>query len=97
MKASQASISVGTDTKRKIIGTATARYSDLCRNCAQGGPADHDENLHKQWKLILGAQNYDGKIYVPADDFLWNRLISLCHVNRESGNIGSLRTAEVGS
>jgi len=46
-----------------------------------------------QWRLIAGALNYEGRIYVP--EALQSKVISLFHDNPESGHFGALTTAEL--
>jgi len=69
--------------------------SDLSKTREPGGPADDDENLDKQWKVILGALIYEGRRYIPADALLRNKVICLFHDNPESDHFGALRTAEL--
>jgi len=95
IKAAQASDSLATDVKRRIVGTPMVGDSDLSKTREPGGPADDDEDLDKQWKVISGALTYEGRIYVPADASLRNKVISLFHDNPESGHFGALRTAEL--
>ena len=51
-----------------------------------------DEN---QLSVVAGALTYEGRIYVPADDALRGKVISLFHDNPESGHFGALKTAEL--
>ena len=51
-----------------------------------------DEN---QWKVIAGALTYEGRIYVPADQPLRARVLSLFHDNPESGHFRAFKTTEL--
>ena len=48
-----------------------------------------------QWSVVAGALTYEGRIYVPADDALCGKVISLFHDNPESGPFGALKTAQL--
>jgi hypothetical protein len=87
--AAQASDSLATDVKHRIIDTPMVGYPDLSK---AGGP---DGPTEEEWKIISGALTYEGRIYVPADASLRNKVISLFHDNPESGHFGALRTAEL--
>jgi hypothetical protein len=51
-----------------------------------------DEN---QWTVVTGALTYIRRIYVPADEMLRTRVISLFHDSPESGHFGLLKTTEL--
>jgi len=48
-----------------------------------------------RWSIISGALTYEGRTYVPADDALLTKVISLFHDNPESGHFGALKTTEL--
>jgi len=89
IKAAQASDSLAADVKRRIVDTPMVGYPDPSK---AGGP---DGPTEEQWKVISGALTYEGRIYVPADASLRNKVISLFHDNPESGHFRALRTAEL--
>jgi hypothetical protein len=95
IQAAQALDSLDTHMKCRIVGTATVGDSDLSKTHEPGGPADGNEDLDTQWKVISGDLTYEPRIYVPADALLCNKVISLFLDNPESGYFGGLRTAEL--
>jgi len=64
-----------------------------------GGPEGSSDSGRDrdQWKVISGALTYEARIYVPEDDSLHGKVISLFHHNPESGHFGALKTAELAS
>jgi len=64
---------------------------DLSESGGQDGSMDTGNT---QWKVISGTLTYEGRIYVPADDALTSKVISVFHDNPKSGDFGALRTAE---
>jgi len=95
IKAAQASDSLATDVKHRIVGAPMVGDSDLSKTREPGGPADDDEDLDKQWKVVSRVLTYEGRINVPADASLRNKVISLFHDNPESDHFGALRIAEL--
>jgi len=89
IKAAQASDWLAADVKRRIVDTRMVGHPDLSKAGVLDGPTK------EQWKVISGALTYEGRIYVPADASLRNKVISLFHDNPESGHFGALRTAEL--
>ena len=77
------------DVKRRIIGTPIVDISDLQRI------DELEEDSSNKWKVTTGVLTYEGRIYVPKDDLLRNKVISLFHHNRESSHFGALKTAEL--
>jgi len=95
IKAAQASDSLATDVKCRIVNTPIIGASDLSKAHVPGGPTDYDKDLNKQWKVVSWALTYAGRTYIPADASLRNKVISLFHVHTEFGHFGALRTAEL--
>ena len=89
IKAAQASDSLAIDVKRRIVDTPIVRYPHLSK---AGGP---DGPTEEQWKVISVVLTYEGRIYVPVDASLRNKVIRLFHDNPECGHFGALRTAEL--
>ena len=54
-----------------------------------------EEEPSNEWKVTAGVHSYEERIYLPKDDLLWNKVISLFHDNPESGHFGSLQTAYI--
>ena len=44
--------------------------------------------------MVAGALTYEGRIYIPAIDHLWRKVITLFLHNPESGYFGALKTTE---
>jgi len=89
-----------------VIKTAHATNSlaiDINRRLVNipmiGGPEGSTDSGRDrdQWKVISGALTYEGKIYVPEDDSLRGKIISLFHDNPESGHFEALKSAELAS
>jgi hypothetical protein len=76
------------DVKHRIVGTPIVDSTDLQII------DDLEEDSRNEWKVTTGVLTYKGRIYVPKDDLLRNKVISLFHVNPESGQFGDLKTAE---
>jgi hypothetical protein len=87
-KAAPASDILAANVKLRIVDTAILGYPDLSK---AGGP---DGPTEDHWKVISGAVTFEGRIYIPADASLSDKVISLFHDNPESGHFGALRTAE---
>jgi len=89
IKTAQAIDTLAADVKRRIFGTPIVDISDLQRI------DEPEEDSSNEWKVPTGVLTYKGRIYVPKDDLLRNKVISLFHDNPESGHFGDLRTAEL--
>jgi len=88
-KTAQAIDVLAADVKRRIVGTPIVDIPDLQRI------DELEEDSRNEWKDTTGVLTYKGWIYVPKDDLLRNKVISLFHDNPESGHFGALKTAEL--
>jgi hypothetical protein len=89
IKTAQAIDALAADVKRRIVGTPIVDIPDLQRI------DELEEDSSNEWKVTTGVLTYEGRIYVPKDDLLRNKVISLFHDNPESGHFGALKTAEL--
>jgi len=89
IKTAQAIDALAADLMRRIVSTPIADIPDLQRI------DELEEDSSNEWKVTTGVLTYEGRIYVPKDDLLRNKVISLFHNNPESGNFGALKTAEL--
>jgi hypothetical protein len=55
-----------------------------------------EEQSTNKWKVTTRVLTYEGRIFIPKDDLLHNKVISLLQDNPESGHFGALKTAELG-
>jgi len=89
IKTAQVIDALAADVKRRIVGTAIVNVPDLQRL----------DQLHQdssnEWKVTAGVLTYEGRIYVPSDDLLHNKVISLSHNKAEYGHFRALQTAEL--
>jgi hypothetical protein len=89
IKAAQAIDALAADMKYKIIGTPIVDIPDLQR-------IDQlEEESTNKWKVTAGVLTHEGRIYVPKDNLLRNKVIRLFHNNPESGHFGPLKTADL--
>jgi len=88
IKTAQASDSLAVDVNPRLV--------DIPMISGQEGSSDSGRD-RDQWKVISGALTYKGRIYVPEDDSLRGKVISVFHDNPESGHFGALMTAELAS
>jgi len=88
-KTAQAIDALVADVKRRIVVTPIVDIPDLQRI------DDQEEDSSNEWKATAGVLTYEGRIYVPKDDLLRNKVVSLMHYNPESGHFGGLKTAEL--
>jgi len=79
------------NVKRRIVRTPIIDIPDLERIDEL-----HDK-LGNRWEFTATVLIYKGRIYVPMDDLLRNKVLSLFHNNPESYHFGPLRTAELQS
>jgi len=79
------------DVKRSIVSTPIVDIPDLQRI------DELEEDSSNEWKVTTGVLTYEGRIYVPKDDLLRNKVISHFHDNPESGHFAALKTAELAS
>jgi hypothetical protein len=88
IKTAQATDSLAVDVNRRLVDIPMI-----------GGPEGSSDSGRDgdQWKVISGALTNEGRIYVPEDDSLCGKVISLFHDNPESGHFGALKTAELAS
>jgi hypothetical protein len=80
--AAQASDPLAVDVSAKLVDGPKTDGTDTAKE-------------ESQWKVIAGVLTYEGRIYVPAIDSLWGKLISLFHDIPESGQFGALKTTEL--
>jgi hypothetical protein len=85
----QAVDALAADVNRRIVGTPIVLISDLQRM------NELEDDLSDEWKVTTGVLTYEGRIYVPKDDLLCNKVISVFHDNPESGHFGALKTGEL--
>jgi len=89
IKTAQAINALAANVKRRIVGTPIVDIPDLQTI------VELKEDSSNQWKVTTGVLTYEGRIYVPKDVLLRNKVISLFHDNPESGHFGALETAEL--
>jgi hypothetical protein len=77
------------DVQRRIVDTPIVDIPDLQRI------DELEEASRNEWKVTTNVLTYEGRIYVPKDDLLRNKVISRFHDNPDSGHIGALKTAEL--
>jgi hypothetical protein len=87
IKTAQAIDGLAADVKHRIVGTQIVDIPDLQRI------DESEEERSNEWKVTAGVLTYEGRICVPKDDLLPNKVISLFHDNLESGHFGALKTA----
>ena len=75
--------------KHRIVGTPIANIPDLQRL------DELEEDASNEWKVTAGVITYEGKVYVPKDDLLPNKVISLINDNLESSHFRALKSAEL--
>jgi len=80
---------LGADVKPSIVGTPIVDIPDLQRI------DELEEHSSNEWKVTTGVLTYKGRINVPKDDLLRNKVIHLFHHNPESGHFGALKTAQL--
>ena len=80
--AAQPSVPLAADVSAKLVD----------RPVADGTDSAEEET---QWKVVAGVLTYEGRINVPAVDFLRGKVISLFHDNSESGHFGAHKTTEL--
>jgi len=76
IKTAQAIDVLAADVKRRIVGTPIVNIPDLQRI------DELEEDLSNEWKDTTTVLTYEGRIYVPKDDLLHNKVISLCQNNQ---------------
>ena len=76
------------DVKHRVVGTPIVDSSDLQRI------DELEEEPCNQWNVTSGVLTYKGRIYVPKDDLLCNKVKSLFNDNVESGHFRALKTPE---
>jgi hypothetical protein len=89
IKTAEAYDVLAAEVKCRIVDTPIIGYPDLSK---AGGP---DGPTEEQWKVIMRVLTYEGRIYVPVDASLRNKVISHFHDNPESGDFGALSTVEL--
>jgi len=89
IKTAQAIDALAANVKRRIVGTPIVDIPDLQRI------DELEEDSRNEWKVTTKVLTYEGRIYVPKDDLLCNKVISLFHKNPESGHFGVFKTAEL--
>jgi len=89
IKAAQAIDPLAADVKHKIVGTPIVDILDLQRI------HELEEESTNEWRVTAGVLTYEGRIYIPNDDLLRNKVISLFHDNLESGHFRAPKTAEL--
>jgi hypothetical protein len=77
--AAQASNSLVVDILTKLVDQSAADGKDTAVK-------------ESQWKVVVGALTYEGRIYIPVVDCLWRKVISLFHEHPESGHFGPPKT-----
>jgi len=86
LRAAQPSDALVADVECRLVRTLLVGDSELSKSREPGRAADDDEDLDKQYKGILEAVTCEGRIYVPTDALLCNKVICLFHDNPESGH-----------
>lgn len=89
MKTAQGIDPLAAEVKCRIVGTPILDISYLQRI---DEPEEHSTN---ECKVTTGVLTYEGRIYVPKDDVLRNKVISLFNNNPESGNFRACKTAKL--
>jgi len=89
IKAPQAIDALAADVKHKIVGTPIVDIPDL------QSIDELEEESTKECNVTAGVLTYERWIYVPQDDLLCNKVISLFHDNPESGHFRALKTSEL--
>jgi hypothetical protein len=82
MIAAQASDPLAADVSAKLVDRPMIEGTDTAKEMSQ-------------WKVVAGVLTYEWRIYVPAVDSLYGKVISLFHDNPESGHFGALKTTEL--
>ena len=54
-----------------------------------------DEDLNNDCKVTARVSTYEGRLYVPTDDLIYNKVISLLHDNVDSDHFIAPETAEL--
>ena len=88
IKTAQAIDELAANVKHRIVGTPIVDIPDLQIT------DELEEEWSNEWKVTAGVLPYEERIYVPKDDLLRNKVISLFHDNPESSHLGALKTAE---
>jgi len=91
IKTAQATDSLAVDVTEMIVDIPMVGIPDLSESGGQDGPTDPGDS---RWSVISGAVTYEGRTYVPADDALRSKAITLFHDNPEPGHFGALSAAE---
>jgi hypothetical protein len=77
------------DLNPRIVGTPIVDIPDMER-------IDQlEEESNNEWNVTAGVLTYGGRIYVPKDDLLRNKVVSLLHNNQESGSYTALKNRQV--
>jgi len=77
------------DLKPRIVGTPIVDFPDMERIDIL------EEESNNEWNVTAGVLTYAGRIYVPKDDLLRNKVVSLLHNNQESGSFRTLKNRRV--
>jgi hypothetical protein len=89
VKTAQAINALAADVKHRIVGTPIVEIPNLQRI------NELEEDSSNEWKLTTRVLTYEGRIYVPKDDLLLNKVVRLSHDNLEAGHFGALKTTEL--
>jgi len=88
--AAQPTNSLAVDINEKIVNIPMFCIPDLLESSEQDRVTDPGDS---RCSVIGGALTYEGRIYVPADNALGSKVISLFHDNPKSDHFGAVRTA----
>jgi hypothetical protein len=75
--------------KNRIVFTPFVDIPDLQRI------AELEEESSNEWKVTAGVLTYERRIYVPNDNLLRNKDITLFHHNPESVHFRALKSTEL--
>ena len=88
IKTVQATNALAADVKRRIVGAPIVDIPHW------HGIDELGEDSSKEWKVTTRVLTYEGRIYVPKDDHLRHKVISVFHNNPESAHFGAHNMAE---
>jgi len=84
VEAAQVTYPLSTDMMMRISYTGLSKVG--------GQDKSTNKHLDMQWKVIMGALTYGGRIYMPVT--FCNEVIGILHDHPACDHIGALRTAE---
>jgi len=88
IKTAQAIDALAAEVHNRIVGTQIVNIPDLQR------VYESENEPSNKWKVTAGYLTSGGRIYVPKDYLLRNKVICLFHDNSESRHFGALKTGE---